>query len=83
MQLRLGRQKGSGSYIAQNCMKLYKKTETHTSRGLSVTLEEFGSQGSQLKTRRPNQQGECRELRPNRRSRNYQNTDNQIYREAG
>ena len=48
MQLRVGRQEGSGSYIAQNCMKLYKKTETHTSHGLSVTLEEFGSQGSQL-----------------------------------
>ena len=48
MQLRLGRQEGSGSYIAQNCMKLYKTTETHTSHGLSITLEEFGSQGSQL-----------------------------------
>ena len=48
MQLRLGRQEGSGSYIAQNYIKLYKKAETHTSRGLSVTLEEFGSQGSQL-----------------------------------
>ena len=83
VQLRLDRQEGSGSYFAQNFMKLYKKTETHTSRGLSITLEEFRSQGSQLKTRRPNQQGECRELRPNRRSRNHQNTDNQKLREAG
>ena len=48
MQLRLGRQEGSRSYIMQNCMNLYKKTEIHTSRGLSVTLEEFDSQGSQL-----------------------------------
>ena len=48
MQLRLGRQEGSGSYIMQNCMKLYKKTAIHTSRGLSETLEEFGSQVSQL-----------------------------------
>ena len=48
MQLRLGRQEVRGVDTVQNYMKLYKKTETHTSCGLSITLEEFGSQGSQL-----------------------------------
>ena len=39
MQLRLGRQEGRGVDTVQNYMKLYKNTETHTSRGLIVNLE--------------------------------------------
>ena len=49
MQLRLDRQEGRGVDTAQNYMKLYKNTETHTSHGLNVNLGKFGSQGSQLK----------------------------------